>query len=115
VYGLTLSAEGLHDGTRPQVASRSFEEPGVQYTEHRTWSRANSAPALTPADARAAHARLDLCSRAGYPAPMNSGAPGPVGRPSSIHTMSSSIHTTRNATVYGNIVAITVPMPAFGW
>jgi hypothetical protein len=31
---LPSAAEGLHDGTRPQVASGSFKEPGVQHTYH---------------------------------------------------------------------------------
>src|SRR5688572_17896202 len=46
---------------------------------------------------------------------MNSGAPGPVGNPSSMQATSNSVETTRNVMEDGSIVAITVPIPAFAW
>ena len=42
-------------------------------------------------------------------------APGPTGRPRSIQTTSSNVQTIRKVTVYGSIVAITVPIPALAW
>ncbi len=38
-------------------------------------------------------------------------APGPTGRPSHIHMMSSTAQQVKKAKVYGSMVATTVPMP----
>ena len=39
---------------------------------------------------------------------------GPSGRSNASQAANSTIHATRNASEYGSIVAISVPMPAFG-
>lgn len=44
---------------------------------------------------------------------MNSSAPGPIGIPRSIQIINNIVHTIVNTIVYGSIVAITVPIPAF--
>jgi len=39
-------------------------------------------------------------------------APGPSGSPSAIHATSNTVQQSRKTSVYGSIVATTVPMPA---
>ena len=51
--------------------------------------------------------------RPAQPAGYVSGAPGPMGRPRAIHAPISTIHPIMKTTVYGSIVAMTVPIPAF--
>ncbi len=61
-----------------------------------------------PGDSTLAAGAVRLTRRTGY---SRSPAPGPTGRPSSIQTTRSTDQQARNVSVYGSMVATTVPMP----